>query len=364
MAIELVNVRQLAQQNLSTANTATLDNARDLLAVAQQVKLPTAIAPLNTAIDVVNFGADAADTVTKFNDDILAEVKTSSLPGFETNVINVLTLAKGITIPSNQDAGGLFNKIKNTFINSREQLLSKFTNVSEQIDNVTDEMSKLTVTLRDRNVMLEGLYTHNMEEYDRLEMYIDQGEAIISEKQAEVAELKATLVADDLQLAQVINDKASFINRLEKRVDSLKRIQLVAIQTAPFIRLIQDNNLLLIEKFGDLTTLTIPSWKKQFMLSLSLNDQRKGVAVANAIDDATNALMKMNSDLLKQNTVDVYQASQRSVVDIDTLQYVQNNLIETLSSVATITKEGQVARATAQKEIEAMKHKYLQLATQ
>jgi uncharacterized protein YaaN involved in tellurite resistance len=324
-------------------------------------KVPTLF---NTATDIINYGADASAAVTKYNDSILSEINTSELPMFESSVINVLSIAKGITLPTDlENKGNFLTSLVNRIVNTREQVISKFTDLSSQIDKVVGEMDALSTKLTERNTMLDQLYVHNMNEYDNLEKCIITLESEIQYHQAALSEMKQQYSGDDVKQGQLINDKTAFIIRFEKRIDALKRIQLIAINTAPFIRLIQDNNLLLVEKFNDLTTLTIPAWKKQIMLYVSLSDQRKGVKVANAIDDATNALMRSNSDMLKQNTVDVYRASQRAVVDTETLQYVQDNLIATLTSVADITTEGRKSRQDAAVAIEKMKTEYMALAS-
>ena len=342
-------------------NTGVISN-NVVQSFASPVHAPANIIPVRTVMDIVNFGASSAEKTSQFNDKILEESKASDVPMFEGKVVNILLLAKGVNLQEPTSVG-FFGNLSKTIAKHREEVKSKFTSLSSQINNVVNEMATLTNTLTDRNNMLEQLYELNMKEYYSLEDHIAYGNQVLVEKRTELEHLKSTLLPSDLAGAQDLTDKQAFINRLEKRIDTLTRIKMTAIQTAPFIRLIQDNNLLLIEKFGDLTTMTIPAWKKQIALYLSLGDQKKGVEVANAIDDATNAFMRANSDALKQNTIDVYTASQRSVVDIDTLQYVQDNLIETLTAVSDISKQGQIDRAEGQKQMAAMQQVYLELST-
>ena len=319
---------------------------------------------LDKISDLAVYATDATAKISKFNDEILSEIKTSELDVFEEHVTEVLTLAKGFTLPKEKEDTGFFSGLLNKAAHNREKLMGKFTSVRDQIENVSTQMSTLVQTYMNRNETLDQMYQLNMEEYDNLEQYIKHAESVLKEKNAEANAFKAAITPGDMLAAQQFNDMQSFINRLEKMIDNRKRIQMLAIQTAPDIRRIQDNNYLLIEKFGDLETLALPAWKKNFTLYLCAKDQRKGVNVANAIDDATNDFLKATSDILNENSVDIYRASQRSVVDIETLEYVQNNMIASFNSIKTITAEGQQARKDAAIKMEKMKQTYLELATQ
>lgn len=317
---------------------------------------------ISTAMDILNYGADAVTKAATLSDKILAENKGSDLPIFETNVITVLSIAKGIDLSQGADSGNFLTKMLNSAARSREKLVNKFTSLSTQIDNILGEIQQTSTKLVTRNQILDKMYEENLAEYNKLQQYIDAGTEFLNIKKEELERAKV-LAANDMAEIQNVNDSQAFVDRLEKRLDTLKVMQTVTMQTSPVIRLIQQNNLLLVEKFGDLTNLTIPAWKKQVVLSLSLSDQKQGVQLANAIDDATNAFMISNSNLLNQNTKDVYKASQRSVVDISTLQHVQSNLISTLTDIATITKDGKEARAQAQRQMLEMKQQYVNLAT-
>ncbi|MBK8327240.1 MAG: toxic anion resistance protein [Moraxellaceae bacterium] len=135
----------------------------------------------------------------------------------------------------------------------------------------------------------------------------------------------------------------------------LRTMQVVAVQTAPMIRMVQNNNQLLIDKFRNLEELTIPSWKKQFTLAVALIEQQKAVELTQKIDDTTNDLMRRNAELLKQNSVNTARANQRAVVDIETLEYVQQTLISTIEEVEQIQRDGEQSRADAVIKMESMK---------
>ncbi|MGI2897176.1 toxic anion resistance protein, partial [Vibrio alginolyticus] len=172
---------------------------------------------------------------------------------------------------------------------------------------------------------------------------------------------KAEVLAKELEdensplKAQELSDLQSFHNRIEKRVHDLRSLQMLALQTAPMIRMVQTNNITLIEKFDNIKTLTIPSWKKQFTLAISMLEQRKSLELAGKIDNATNDLIKRNADLLRQNTLQTARANQRSVIDLETLEHVQNTLITTLQDVVSIEQEGARNREIADERMVNMK---------
>jgi uncharacterized protein YaaN involved in tellurite resistance len=141
------------------------------------------------------------------------------------------------------------------------------------------------------------------------------------------------------------------IRLLDKRVGDLLVMQHAADQSLPMIRLIQANAILLIEKFNTVRDITIPSWKRQFAIQLSLNEQKNAVALSNAIDDATNEMMRRNADLLRQTTVETAKANQRAVIDVATLRHVHEQLIATVEEVRTIHREGMQQRQQAEVEL-------------
>lgn len=148
---------------------------------------------------------------------------------------------------------------------------------------------------------------------------------------------------------------------MEKRVSDLQVLQQSAMQTLPMIRIIQSNNLMLVDKFYAIKNITLPAWKNQISLAISLNEQKNSVQLANSIDDATNELLRRNADLLHQNSVDTAKANQRSVIDIETLEHVQNTLIKTVNDVIQVQKEGMQKRAEATTRLRALQENLNQL---
>ncbi|MBK9216963.1 MAG: toxic anion resistance protein [Uliginosibacterium sp.] len=163
--------------------------------------------------------------------------------------------------------------------------------------------------------------------------------------------------------SQALHDQIAAESALDKRIADLRVLQHSALQTLPMIRLVQTNNSLLIEKFHTIKELTLPAWKRQFMLALSLSEQCSAAHLAKTIDDATNAFLKENAELLKQNTISTAQSNQRLVIDIATLQDVQNTLLSTVQEVIKINYEGAKQRAGVADQLGQMREQLrMQLA--
>jgi uncharacterized protein YaaN involved in tellurite resistance len=197
------------------------------------------------------------------------------------------------------------------------------------------------------------------EEYRQLGIYIAAGRIKQVEVQQEIATLSQQ--EQDPKTNQRVYDLNHLANNLEKRVSDLQVLQQSAMQTLPMIRIIQSNNMMLVDKFYAIKNITLPAWKNQISLAISLNEQRNSVQLANTIDDATNELLKRNADLLHQNSVDTAKANQRSVIDIETLEHVQNTLIKTVNDVIQIQKEGMQKREEASTRIKALQSNLQQL---
>ncbi|WP_297922577.1 toxic anion resistance protein [uncultured Agitococcus sp.] len=304
-------------------------------------------------------GSQSGAKVVQYSDKLLSQVKSKDLEGLGDNLNEVVLLAKGINISSLVDSskskipliGGLIDSFKM----NKEKVLGRYESLSKQIEKLIKEMQGSQVRLANRIQDLEKVYTFNVEEYHTLECYILVGEVKIEELRAEIADRQAAPAATNPMEAQAISNLQDVLNRLEKRVHDLRTMQMVAVQTAPMIRMVQSNNQLLIDKFRNLQELTIPSWKKQFTLAVALIEQQKAVELTQKIDDTTNDLMRRNAELLKQNSVNTARANQRAVVDIETLEYVQQTLISTIEEVEQIQRDGEQARADAVIKMESMK---------
>lgn len=328
-------------------------------------KMRTEVTKISQSFDprrpdaIHTLGSQSGAKVVQYSDKLLSQVKSKDLEGLGDNLNEVVLLAKGINIGSLVDSSKskipFIGSLIDSFKMSKEKVLGKYDSLSKQIEKLVIEMKGSQVRLATRIQDLEKVYVFNVEEYHTLECYILVGEVKSEELRAEIAELQAAPSANDPMQAQEISNLQDVLNRLDKRVHDLRTMQVVAVQTAPMIRMVQNNNQLLIDKFRNLEELTIPSWKKQFTLAVALIEQQKAVELTQKIDDTTNDLMRRNAELLKQNSVNTARANQRAVVDIETLELVQQTLIATIEEVEQIQRDGEQSRADAVIKMESMK---------
>ena len=226
------------------------------------------------------------------------------------------------SILNKSKSSGFFGGILSKFKGAKQNFDQHFNTTKEQIDALVKEIETSQNGLKARVNTLDKMFGGVQEEYKQLGVYVAAGK------------LK-------------IYDLNHLANNLEKRVSDLQVLQQSAMQTLPMIRIIQSNNLMLVDKFYAIKNITLPAWKNQISLAISLQEQKNSVQLANSIDDATNELLKRNADLLHQNSVDTAKANQRSVIDIETLEHVQNTLIKTVNDVIQIQKEGMQKRDEA-----------------
>ena len=351
-----IQVQQSVGQMVATSGAASST------AVAKPIKID-----IRNPAEVANYGAHAQENVAKFADEVLAYVKTSSTGQVGDKLVSIVSIAKELNI---SDLNGTTSKIPliggliDSFNRRRDKFVSKFNTLSEQIDKVVVELDTTSTNLANRIALLEQLYIHNMAEYKELDQLIVDGKAHLEQQRAafESQRQEAVLTGkiNDPLCAQSYNDWQASINRFSKRVSDLEAAQMMAVHAMPEIRMIQSNNQTLVEKFGNAKTLTIPAWKKQFVLAVSLDEQKKAANLAETVDNATNDFYKANADLLGENAVSVARSNQRAIIDLESLQYMQNTLISSFEEMKKIEAEGEQQRKLASAAIGNMKKELYQ----
>ena len=235
---------------------------------------------------------------------------------------------------------------------AKQSFDQSFNSTKQQIEVLVQEIESSQAGLKARVETLDKMFYGVQDEYKQLGIYIAAGKLKEQEIQQQIATLSSQ--TQDQTTVQKVYDLNHLSNNLEKRVSDLQVLQQSAMQTLPMIRIIQSNNLMLVDKFYAIKNITLPAWKNQISLAISLSEQKNSVQLANSIDDATNDLLRRNADLLHQNSVDTARANQRSVIDIETLEHVQNTLIKTVNDVIQVQKEGMQKRAEAATRLRAL----------
>lgn len=316
---------------------------------------------------VAEYGKNIASKTSTYTDELLNLVKNKDLDSTGQKLNEVVQVAQqlntsSILSPSKKSGflGGLLNKVRG----AKQSFDQNFDTTKEQIDRLVHEIETSQSGLKSRVDTLDRMFNGVQDEYKQLGIYIAAGKLKQVDIQQQVQQLTSRDLSQDQQGTQQLYDLNHLANNLEKRVSDLQVLQQSAMQTLPMIRIIQSNNLMLVDKFYAIKNITLPAWKNQISLAISLQEQKNSVQLANTIDDATNELLKRNADLLHQNSVDTARANQRAVIDIETLEHVQNTLINTVNDVIQIQKEGMQKREEATTRLRSLQSNLNQLVLQ
>ncbi|WP_104472512.1 toxic anion resistance protein [Acinetobacter indicus] len=297
---------------------------------------------------VAEYGKNIATKTSTYTDELLHLVQNKDLDTTGQKLNQVVQVAQQLntsSILNKSKSSGFFGSLISKFKGAKQNFDQHFNSTKEQIDVLVKEIETSQNGLKTRVDTLDKMFEGVQEEYKQLGIYIAAGQLKQQEIQQQIGQL--TTQEQDQSTTQKVYDLNHLANNLEKRVSDLQVLQQSAMQTLPMIRIIQSNNLMLVDKFYAIKNITLPAWKNQISLAISLNEQKNSVQLANSIDDATNELLRRNADLLHQNSVDTAKANQRSVIDIETLEHVQNTLIKTVNDVIQVQKEGMQKRAEA-----------------
>lgn len=306
---------------------------------------------------VAEYGKNIATKTSTYTDELLNLVQNKDLDSTGQKLNQVVQVAQQLntnSILNQKKSSGFFGSLLSKMRGAKQSFDQHFNSTKEQIDVLVKEIETSQSGLKSRVTTLDKMFHGVQDEYKQLGIYIAAGKLKEQEIQQEIAFL--TTHIQDQSTVQKIYDLNHLANNLEKRVSDLQVLQQSAMQTLPMIRIIQSNNLMLVDKFYAIKNITLPAWKNQISLAISLHEQKNSVQLANSIDDATNDLLRRNADLLHQNSVDTAKANQRSVIDIETLEHVQNTLIKTVNDVIQVQKEGMQKRAEATTRLRALQN--------
>ncbi|MDH9160105.1 toxic anion resistance protein [Staphylococcus succinus] len=303
---------------------------------------------------LLNYGTQAQSSMSQFSHRILNEVKTTDVGPVGESLNGLMSKLKSVNPeelnPENQ------SKLKRIFRRTKasvNEVFSKMQSVGSQIDRISIELDKHKNNLTKDVEMLDELYDKNKDYFDELSIYIEAAKKKQFELQKEeIPKLREKAKASGNQMdVQAASDMEQFIDRLDKRIYDLQLSRQIAIQTAPQIRMIQNVNQALAEKIQSSILTSIPLWKNQMSIALTLMRQRSAVSAQKAVTDTTNDLLLKNSELLKQNALETATENERGVVDIETLKTTQNDIIETIEQTLRIQEQGRNKRKQAESEL-------------
>lgn len=318
-----------------------------------------AIDDFNSKIDVTDttqilqYGASAQNKISKFSDSVLEDVKTKS-PGEVGDLLSSLVseikeFDTDIPVEEKKGLFGLFNNAKKQL----DKILAKYDKVENNIDKIEKNLEAHKLQMLKDIAVFDTMYEKNLEYFKEISLYIIAGEKKLEElKNVTLPELQKKAQESGEQLdVQKVNDMTNMINRFEKKIYDLKTTRIISIQMAPQIRLIQNNDSELVEKIQSSLINTIPLWKNQIVIALGITNAKNALGAQKAVTDMTNDMLQENSELLKQGSIQIAEESERAIVDVETLQKTNKDIIETLDKILEIHANGQAKRVAAEEQL-------------
>lgn len=312
---------------------------------------------------ILQYGAGTQKKMADFSDTALENVKTQDLGEIGELISNVVGELKDFDVQEEGKFFGFFRKQTSKM----ENLKNKYDKAQANVEKITDSLQQHQVRLMKDSAMLDKMYEQNLNYFKELTMYILAGKKKLEEtRNGKLAEMKnkAALsgLPEDAQAARDLDEKCS---RFEKKLHDLELTRTIAMQTAPQIRLIQNNDTVMVEKIQTTIVNTIPLWKSQMVLALGIAHSAEAAQAQRQVTDITNELLRKNAETLHMVTVETAKESERGIVDLETLQKTNADLIQTLDDVMRIQMEGRQKRQAAEMEMhrmeEELKRKLLEI---
>ena len=366
-----INLNDLMAKKKASASTeqsiVPVEPAKEIAKVTQQIETLTPeekakVQSIKDAIDLtdsstpLSFGVPAQKEIAQFSDSVLAKVRSKDAGEVGTLLNDLVGKVKGFDVTKKNNSFLSNLPIIGSIVGKADDVMQGYEKLSVQVDKIQAGLENSKLKMMEDIVMFDTLYQKNLEYFKQLQLYIRAGEEKLEEMHSiTLPKLREQAAASgDPMAVQVVNDFEQSVDRFEKKIHDLKLSKTLAIQTAPQIRLIQNNDKVLIDRVQSAIYHTIPLWKNQMVIALGLTRQKEVIELQRAVSDATNDLLKRNAEMLKQNSIDTAQANERGIVDIDTVKKVNEDLISTIEETLRIQHEGRQKRQAAEKELIAI----------
>lgn len=308
---------------------------------------------------IVQYGASAQAKLSSFSNSMLEHVQKKDIGPIGDILKELMTKLEQVN-PEELTAQkrNVFSRMFKKLSSSIHEVLSKYQKLGAQIERITVKLEQSKMMLLKDIKMLDQLYEHNKEYFDALNIYIAAGELKLEELHTKIIpEMRKKAESTDNQMyIQEVNDMMQFAERLEKRLHDLKLSRQITIQSAPQIRMIQNMNQTLAEKIQSSILTSIPLWKNQIALALTLYRQKGALEAQKQVTKTTNELLLRNAEMLKTNSIETARENERGIVDIETLKKTQEQLISTIQETLQIQQEGRMKRRQAEQELMTMEN--------
>lgn len=343
----------------------TVEPSKEIAKVTQQTEIISPedrkrIDEIKNAIDLtdsqasVQYGVNAQRNIAEFSDTILNNIRSKDSGYVGELLSNLVVKVKGFEVDGSNN-GSFIKKIPilGSLVGKAQNMMAEYDKLSVQVDKIQGELDKARMVMLKDIVMFDTMYDKNVEYFKELQLYIRAGEEKIQELQTQtIPRLRQEAANSQNQMAvQLVSDFENAVSRFEKKVHDLKLSKTIAIQTAPQIRLIQNNDKVLVDKVQSAIFNTIPLWKSQIVIALGLSRQQKVLQMQREITNTTNELLRRNAEMLKQSTLETARETERGIVDIETVKKVNDDLISTIEETIKIQQEGRQKRKAAEAEL-------------
>lgn len=308
---------------------------------------------LTDSTAILRFGAPAQQKIAEFSDSVLSQVRTKDSGPVGELLKNLVSQVKEFE-PGN--GGGSFLKkipLVGSLVKKGEDVKLGYDKLSTQVERIQGNLEQAKLKMMKDVALFDKLYAENLSYFKQLQLYIQAGEEKLTEMREVTLPKLRQQAADsgDPMAVQVVADFEASVNRFEKKVHDLKISKTIAIQSAPQIRLIQNNDKALIDRVQTAIYSTIPLWKNQLVIALGLQAQQDVLRMQQAVSNTTNELLRRNAELLQQNSIETAQENERSIVDIETVREVNDRLINTIEETIKIQQNGRAKRQAAEAEL-------------
>lgn len=365
--INLEDLMAKKSSSPSSQEVKPVEPAKEIEKVTQQVETltPAELAKVQSIKDSIDltdtstplsFGASAQKEIAQFSDSILSKVRAKDSGEVGVMLNELVGKVKGFDVTKKSGSFLSNLPIIGSIVGKADNIMQGYEKLSTQVDKIQAGLENSKVKMMEDIVMFDTLYQKNLSYFKDLELYIRAGEEKLDEmRTVTLPKLRAQATESGNPMAvQVVSDFEQSVDRFEKKIHDLKISKTLAIQTAPQIRLIQNNDRVLIDRVQSAIYHTIPLWKNQMVIALGLTRQKEVIELQRAVSDATNDLLKRNAEMLKMNSIETAKANERGIVDVETVKKVNEDLITTIQETLRIQQEGRQKRQAAEKELVAI----------
>jgi uncharacterized protein YaaN involved in tellurite resistance len=344
----------------SPVNQALTQVADEQLNQQDQEEVSRLVSQIDITDPVLSiaYGAKTMNSISRFSESLMQEVRAKDAGMIGDQLTELLGKVKAVDLSAFGEKKSLLASIPllGSLFNKVERTMMEYQTLAQQVDNIGKKLEQTMVELLRNIATLEQLFIRNRDFFQQINLHVIAGKqklALVKTEELAQAQQKASQ-SNDAMDAQSVRDLLEGIQRFERRLHDLMMSRTIAVQTAPQIRLMQSNSQSLAEKIQSSILTTIPIWKSQIVLALSLNSQRQAAKLQKDVADTTNDMLRRNAELLQTGTLETARQVERSIVDIETLRDVQARLLSTIEDTVTIASDARSRRAEVEKELGSM----------